>query len=60
MEYGPVLARCPLFRGMGAEELPALLDCLGAAPRRVEKGETILAAGTRPPTWGWCWRAGCR
>ena len=45
MEYGPVLARCPLFRGMGAEELPALLDCLGAAPRRVEKGETILAAG---------------
>ena len=45
MDYGPVLARCPLFRGMGAEELPALLDCLGAAPRRVEKGETILAAG---------------
>ena len=45
MEYGPVLARCPLFRGMGAEELPALLDCLGAAPRRVEKGETVLAAG---------------
>ena len=45
MEYGPVLARCPLFRGMGAEELPALLDCLGAAPRWVEKGETILAAG---------------
>lgn len=45
MEYGPVLARCPLLRGIGAEELPALLDCLGAAPRRVEKGETILAAG---------------
>ena len=45
MDYGPVLARCPLFRGMGAEDLPALLDCLGAAPRRVEKGETILAAG---------------
>ena len=45
MDYGPVLARCPLFRGMGAEELPALLDCLGAAPRRVEKGETVLAAG---------------
>ena len=45
MDYGPVLARCPLFRGMGAEELPALLDCLGAAPRGVEKGETILAAG---------------
>ena len=45
MDYGPVLARCPLFRGMGAEELPALLDCLGAAPRRAEKGETVLAAG---------------
>ena len=45
MDYGPVLARCPLFRGIGAEELPALLDCLGAAPRRVEKGATVLAAG---------------
>ena len=45
MDYGPVLARCPLFRGMGAEDLPALLDCLGAAPRRVERGETVLAAG---------------
>ena len=45
MDYGPVLARCPLFRGIGAEELPALLGCLGAAPRRVEKGATVLAAG---------------
>ena len=45
MDYGPVLARCPLFQGMRAEDLPALLDCLGAAPRRVEKGETVLAAG---------------
>ena len=45
MDYGPVLARCPLFRGIGAEELAGLLGCLGAAPRRVEKGETVLAAG---------------
>lgn len=45
MEYGPVLARCPLFRGMGAEELPALLDCMGAVPRQVRRGETVLAAG---------------
>ena len=45
MDYGPVLARCPLFRGIGAEELAGLLSCLGAAPRRVEKGATILAAG---------------
>lgn len=46
MEYGPVLARCPLFRGIGAEELPVLLDCLGAAPRQVRQGETVLAAGS--------------
>lgn len=45
MDYGPVLARSPLFRGIGAEELAGLLSCLGAAPRRVEKGATILAAG---------------
>ena len=45
MEYGPVLARCPLFRGIGAEELPGLLDCMGAVPRQVRRGETVLAAG---------------
>ena len=45
MEYAPVLARYPLFRGIGAAELAGLLSCLGAAPRRVEKGATILAAG---------------
>lgn len=44
-DYREVLRRSPLFQGIGGEELPALLDCLGGRPRRVKKGERILAAG---------------
>lgn len=44
-EYLEVLRRSPLFRGMGTEELSALLDCMGGRPRRMKKGDIILSAG---------------
>ena len=44
-EYLEILRRSPLFRGIGPEELSALLDCMGGRPRRMKKGDTILAAG---------------
>lgn len=39
------LPGCPLFGGIGEEELPRLLQCLGARERRYGKGETILREG---------------
>lgn len=39
------LQKCPLFDGVAAEDLPALLDCLGARTARFAKKETILAEG---------------
>lgn len=44
-EYLEILHRSPLFRGIETEELSALLDCMGARPRRIKKGDTVLAAG---------------
>ena len=44
-EYLEILRRSPLFRGIEAEELSALLDCMGGRPRRIKKGDTVLAAG---------------
>lgn len=46
-EYLEILHRSPLFRGIEAKELSALLDCMGAQPRRIKKGDTVLAAGER-------------
>ena len=46
-EYLEIIRRSPLFRGIEAEELSALLDCMGARPRRMKKGDTVLAAGER-------------
>ena len=46
-EYLEILHRSPLFRGIEAKELSALLDCMGARPRRIKKGDTVLAAGER-------------
>ena len=46
-EYLEILRRSPLFRGIKTEELSALLDCMGARPRRMKKGDTVLAAGER-------------
>lgn len=46
-EYLEIIRRSPLFRGIETEELSALLDCMGARPRRMKKGDTVLAAGER-------------
>lgn len=46
-EYLEILHRSPLFRGIEAGELSALLDCMGARPRQIKKGDTVLAAGER-------------
>ena len=46
-EYLEILRRSPLFRGIKTEELSALLDCMGGRPRRMKKGDTVLAAGER-------------
>ena len=40
-----MLRRCPLFNGIAAEELSAVLACIGAKTKRFAKGETIFAEG---------------
>ena len=44
-KYFEVLQQCPLFDGIGSEELDALLTCLGAMRVPVVKGQVILAEG---------------
>ncbi len=39
------LPSSPIFQGIGEDELPRLLQCLGARERRYRKGETILPEG---------------
>lgn len=39
------LSNTRLFRGIGADELPLLLQCLGAVQKHYDRGETILAEG---------------
>ncbi len=41
----PVLSRCPLFAGISATELAALLECLAAREVAVEKNQTIFWEG---------------
>ena len=41
-----MLSNTRLFRGIGSDELPLLLQCLGAAQKHYDRGETILAEGT--------------
>lgn len=52
MEIVPAMLRAPLFRGIGPEELEALLTCVEAACRRYEKGETVLRRGERTARLG--------
>ena len=40
-----MLSNTRLFRGIGSDELPLLLQCLGAAQKHYDRGETILAEG---------------
>ena len=44
-KYLPVLKRTRLFSGVGAEELPAMLNCLGAVVRGYRKGEYVFRSG---------------
>ena len=44
-KYMDCLAACPLFEGIEESGLSATLACLGAYPRRCERGETILSEG---------------
>lgn len=39
------LSNTRLFRGIGSDELPLLLQCLGAVQKHYDRGETILAEG---------------
>ena len=44
-KYLPILSRCPLFEGVAAEELSAMLGCLGARITERRKNEPILLQG---------------
>ena len=48
-----MLSNTRLFRGIGSDELPLLLQCLGAAQKHYDRGETILAEGA-PTGSAWC------
>ena len=44
-KYLPILKRTKLFSGVGEEELPSMLNCLGATVRRYCKGEYVFHTG---------------
>lgn len=44
-KYLPMLKEAKLFAGVGEEELPAMLNCLGATVRSYRKGEYVFRAG---------------
>ena len=44
-KYIPVLKRTKLFAGVGEEDFPAMLNCLGAVARTYRKGEYVFHAG---------------
>ena len=44
-KYMDCLTACPLFEDIEEDGLTGMLACLGAYPRRFEKGETILLEG---------------
>lgn len=48
------LSNTRLFRGIGSDELPLLLQCLGAVQKHYDRSETILAEGARPSSSAWC------
>jgi CRP-like cAMP-binding protein len=45
MEYLPVLRACPLFDGVEEQDLPIMLDCLGAKTIQAEKNAPIFRQG---------------
>ena len=46
-KYMDCLTACPLFAGIGENDLTATLSCLGAYPRRFEKGDVLLIPAKR-------------
>ena len=46
----PLLARCPLFRGIAQPELTRALPCLGARTLQVSRDQRLLTAG-EPARW---------
>ena len=45
--YLPILTQCPLFEGICREDIPGLLDCLGAKVGSAGKNRQILSQGER-------------
>lgn len=50
--YAKTLLRCPLFQGVGEEDLLGMLACLGARKARFEKGAFIFREGERIESLG--------
>jgi len=46
MDFSPILNGCPLFDGVEAGSLSAMLGCLDAREAAYQKGQVILAEGT--------------
>ena len=44
-EYLPILLQCPLFAGIGAEELSGMLGCLAGRIIPMKKGQCLLREG---------------
>ncbi len=51
-QHFPVLAKTPLFSGIEREDLAAMLGCLRAKTRRVQKDGFVLLAGEKPVSIG--------
>jgi len=51
-EYYSVLNKCPLFYGIEAADLNAMLQCLGTTQKQFEKKQTVMAEGTHAQSIG--------
>lgn len=45
MELNPILEKCPLFDGIRAEDLSAMMGCIGGRTVTVHRGQVILREG---------------
>lgn len=45
-EKPEILKKCPLFDGIGEEDITKMLSCLGAVEKSCKKGETVLFEGS--------------
>ena len=43
--FSPVLERCPLFEGVGAEDISAIMGCIGGRVVSVSKGQAVFREG---------------